>query len=97
MSGNLLGNIDDSRLLVILHECEVVLETNRLEVLTDLMNRPFRQRCLPIHRIAPYAAALGFLHHQNCLRFDLDLVRVLDDLISFCVFISAKLVLRQEK
>ena len=92
---NLLRNFDDSRLLVILNDDAVVLETNRLEVLTDLMNRPLLRCSLPIHCVAPHATALGFLHHQNCQRFALDLIRFLNDLITCCGLIATKLVLRQ--
>ena len=68
-----------------------------VEVLADLVNCPFFRFSLPVIRVAPYAAALGLLHHQNGLRVTLDLLRILFGIIAFSSLISAMLILDQKQ
>ena len=94
--GNLLCNVDYSRLLILLGDDAIILEPNRLKILAYSMDHPFFRRSLPIHRVAPHATAFGLLHHQNCLCLTIRLIRLLLVLIAFLSLVTTNLIFSQK-
>ena len=67
LPGNLSRYLRSRVLLIRLDDNPLVLHTHCLEVFTDLMHDPGLRSALVVDAVAPYAAALGLLHHEHRL------------------------------